>query len=252
MKKDPLEELKKSHTKNAIRERLAKEPKHYYLKDFIYGAIDGTVTTFAVVAGVAGAELSTAVIIILGICNLIADGFSMGVSNFLGSRAEKEMRQRALQEELRHIKIIPEGEKEEIRQIFAAKGFSGKDLEHIVDVVTSDVKLWLNTMMQEELDLPKHVPSPILAAGFTFFAFLLIGFLPLGAFILSYLMPAWDFQPFFWSMIITGFAFFIVGAFKSAFVGKKWFRSGLETLFIGGTAAALAYWIGALLKGITH
>ncbi len=246
----PHEELEASHTVEAISRRLAKGPQHNYLKDFIYGAIDGTVTTFAVVAGVAGASLPMNVLIILAFCNLIADGFSMAVSNFLGTRAEQELRSKAEKEEKAHIALVPEGEKEEVRQIFAAKGFKGEDLEKIVQVITSDVKLWLNTMMQEEYGLPSQTASPLKAASITFFAFLVVGFFPLFSFVVKYIFPGIPLDPFVLSGWITGSAFFIVGTFKSLFVKKKWFISGLETLLVGGLAAGLAYLVGTLLQSI--
>jgi len=246
-----VEKLRLSHTKEAIRKRLKQGPKHSYLKDFIYGAIDGTVTTFAVVAGVAGAQLSHKIVIILGLANVLGDGFSMAVSNFLGTRAEQELKAKAEAEEKMHIALVPEGEKEEVRQIFAAKGFQGEDLNRIVTVITSDVKLWLNTMVQEELGLGATGASPFRAALYTFFAFISIGLFPLLSFILAFFFANLQFDPFRWSMCITGAAFFIIGAFKSRFVSKKWYTSGLETFFVGGCAALLAYIVGVLLKGIS-
>ena len=239
-----------SHTPGAIRRRLQLGVQHSYLKDFIYGAIDGAVTTFAVVAGVVGAELSSKVIIILGLANLFADGFSMAVSNFLGTRAEEQQRQKARREEENHIQEIPEGEREEIRQIFASKGFSGQELEHVVEVITSDRKQWVDTMIQEELGLALSGPSPWKAAGSTFLAFLLVGSLPLVVFIYDivsgYPVP----QPFLWSSVMTAGAFFIVGALKGRFVGQKWYLSGAETFLVGTAAAAIAYGIGVLLKSV--
>lgn len=245
-----IEKLRLSHTKEAIRKRLKKGPTHSYLKDVIYGAIDGTVTTFAVVAGVAGAELPHKIVIILGLANVLADGFSMAVSNFLGTRAEQELRSKAEKEEKMHIALVPEGEREEIRQLFAAKGFQGEDLKRIVSVITSDVKLWLDTMIQEELGLPKEMTSPLRAAVFTFFAFIIIGLLPLGAYIFAYFFPTASFNVFLWSIFITGAAFFSIGALKSPYVDKRWYMSGLETLFVGGCAAAIAYFVGMALKNI--
>ena len=83
-------ELKETHTPRAVAERLAAPASHSYLRDFVYGAIDGAVTTFAVVSGVAGAELSGAIVLVLGMANLVGDGFSMAASNYLGSRAERQ------------------------------------------------------------------------------------------------------------------------------------------------------------------
>ena len=89
-----LNDLRDSHTPEAVAVRLNGGPGHGYLKDFIYGAIDGAVTTFAVVSGVAGAGLPSSVIIILGLANLLADGFSMAVSNYLGTKAELEHKEK--------------------------------------------------------------------------------------------------------------------------------------------------------------
>ncbi|HNU06203.1 MAG TPA: VIT1/CCC1 transporter family protein, partial [Pyrinomonadaceae bacterium] len=82
-----MSDLEHDHTHEAIAARIAAS-NHNYIRDFIYGGVDGAVTTFAVVSGVAGAELATKVVLILGFANLVADGFSMAASNFLGTRAE--------------------------------------------------------------------------------------------------------------------------------------------------------------------
>ena len=111
-------------------------PRVSYLRDWVYGGIDGTVTTFAVVAGVVGAELSTKALLILGAANLIADGFSMAAANYSGTKAEIEEYEQVRRMEERHVDIAPEGEREEIRQIFQAKGFEGEALDSAVDVIT--------------------------------------------------------------------------------------------------------------------
>ena len=84
-----------AHTPEAVRERLLAAPRHSYLRDFVYGSVDGAVTTFAIVSGVAGAGLPGRVVIILGLANVAADGFSMAASNFLGTRAERQLLEQA-------------------------------------------------------------------------------------------------------------------------------------------------------------
>ena len=128
--------LEHSHTRQAIKERIARGPHSNYLRDWIYGGIDGAVTTFAIVAGVAGADLAATVVLVLGFANLLADGFAMAASNYSGTKAEHDDYVRVLNIERKHIAILPDGEREEIRQIFAAKGFSGDDLERIVTVIS--------------------------------------------------------------------------------------------------------------------
>jgi VIT1/CCC1 family predicted Fe2+/Mn2+ transporter len=243
--------LAEDHTPRAVRARLGRKPAPSYLHDFIYGAIDGAVTTFAVVAGVQGAQLDESVVIILGVANLIADGFSMAVSNFLGSRAERQRRERARHEEERHIREVPEGEREEIRQIFAAKGFEGEDLERVVEVITADPELWAETMMSEELGFATTDPNELWAALTTLVAFMTVGFLPLGVFVYEIAGLGEVESAFTWSAVMTGVAFFVVGGLKSRFVDQSWWRSGLETLIIGGLAAGLAYAAGALLQGVS-
>lgn len=244
------QDLKSMHTREAIRTRLQAGPEQTYLRDFIYGAIDGTVTTFAIVAGVAGAALSTGIVLILGLANLIGDGFSMAVSNFLGTRAMQQLREEAWKMEEEHIEKIPEGEKEEVRQIFAAKGFQGKDLERAVEIITADRQRWINMMLTEELGMPIETPSAWRAAAVTFLAFIAVGAIPLVPYLYKLAFPASTLPLFFSSSVITGAAFFIVGALKSRFVGQNWFAAGLETLIAGGGAAAIAYLIGALLKDL--
>ncbi len=245
-----IEDLRAEHTQAAIHKRLDGATSHSYLRDFVYGGIDGAVTTFAVVSGVAGAGLSSGVVIVLGLANLVGDGFSMAASNYLGSKADLQLLQQARHQEEQHIEKFPEGEREEIRQIMAAKGFQDEALETAVETITADKTLWVETMLREELGLSLDRPNPVRAALVTFAAFVAIGALPLLSFIFDYFMRPADTRPFLFSTLLTGVAFFCVGAVKSRFVADRWYWSGLETLSIGGIAAALAYGVGLLLSGM--
>ena len=246
-KKLSLEAL---HTAEAIEARLEASPEHQYLGDFIYGAIDGAVTTFAVVAGVAGAKLSSTIVIILGLANLIGDGFSMAVGNYLGTKADKELVEKARKTEAHHIETIPEGEREEVRQIFSKKGFEGEELEKIVDTITADTKQWIDTMIQEEYGLSLESPSALKAASSTFIAFIIAGAIPLIPFLYEFLNSQALSNPFFWSSFLTGLTFLLVGILKSSIIEQHWLRGGLETLIVGGSAAGLAYAVGMLLRGM--
>src|SRR5688572_10784944 len=114
--------LEHAHSRDEIRRRLSARPKESYLRDWVYGGIDGAVTTFAVAAGVAGANLPSKVVLILGFANLLADGFSMAVANYSGTKTEREQYERLAAIERKHIAVDPDGEREEIRQIFGKKG----------------------------------------------------------------------------------------------------------------------------------
>ena len=238
------------HSPGAIRERLARPQRQNHLRDFIYGGINGAVTTFAVVAGIAGAGLSATVVIILGVANLIADGFSMAVSNFAATRAEMQQRALARVEEESQILQIPEGEREEIRQIFSLKGFTGEHLDRVVEVITDNPRVWVDTMMLEERGYGPAREEPLRAAGATFLAFVVVSFIPLFAAILDTVFPSAIEQPFLLSSLMTGVAFFVVGALKSTFVGQRWWLSGAETLVMGGSAAGIAYVIGTILGNV--
>jgi len=245
-----LEHFKAHHHPRLIAKRLADGPESVFIKDFVYGAVDGAITTFAIVAGVAGAGLSAGIIIILGFANLLADGFSMAVSNYLGTRAENQHRINVRQMELDEIEQFPEGEKEEVRQIFARKGFKGKLLEDAVEVITADREKWIDTMVQEEHGLSLQDHDAFKAGLATFVAFCLVGFVPLITYVANWIFPGTIANPFFWSILLTGIAFFWVGAVKGQFVSQHWLLSGLETVGVGGIAAGMAYGVGVLLKGI--
>lgn len=233
------------HRPEGIRARLNRRKPHDYLGDAVLGALDGCVTTFAVVAGATGGALAPVVVIILGFANLIADGFSMAVGNYHATKSHNEHVDKIRRQEDRHIEEIPDGEREEIRQIFADKGFEGDTLERVVDTITSSRKVWVDTMLTEEYGLSLDGPDPIKAAWVTFLAFLVAGFVPLIPYLLPTLEPATMFKA---SCIVTAAAFFGIGWLKARQLEQPQFRGAMQTLLTGGGAAILAYIAGHLLR----
>ncbi|MEZ4599519.1 MAG: VIT1/CCC1 transporter family protein [Syntrophotaleaceae bacterium] len=239
------DKLKQEHHPEQIRERLENNEPHSHLGDAVLGAVDGAVTTFAVVAGAYGAGFDKTVVVVLGFANLLADGFSMAVSNYLGTKSERHRVEKASRTEEKHIDHVPDGEREEVRQIFAGKGFEGETLESVVNTITTDRKLWVETMLTEELGLPLEQPKPYKCALATFGAFLVVGLVPLLPFVLPSAFPR---RMFLVSSIATGVAFFAVGVIKGWVTDRPWLRSGLETLLTGGAAATLAFMAGYWLR----
>lgn len=239
-----MSSLEHDHSSSAIAERLSKERKPNYVRDWVYGGIDGAVTTFAIVAGVVGAEMSSGVILVLGLANLVADGISMAASNYSGTQSEVDDLARLREIEKKHIALVPEGEREELRQILAAKGLRGKALQEAVTTMSSDETIWVDTMIAEEYGVSTVLRNPLLSALSTFVSFFICGAVPLLPFVLG--LPS----AFLSAIILTSLVFFTIGSLKSMWSLAPWWRSGLETLAIGLFAAGAAYIIGDALKGI--
>jgi len=217
----------------------------WHFDDFIYGSIDGAVTTFAIVAGVVGASLSPGIILILGFANLFADGFSMAAANYQASKARNEYIEMKRKQEEWEIDNLEEQEKEEIRDIYSKKGFKDELLEEVVRIITSRRKVWVDTMMKEELGLIEDEKRPLDSSLSTFIGFNVIGIIPLIPFMIFIVLglePNSD--AFIYSTIFVVSAFFIVGVIKGKIVRKSKFRSGFYTIIIGGVAATVAYLIG--------
>ena len=234
--------LDHDHTPAAIAQRLARTLRPSYLRDWVYGGIDGAVTTFAIVTGVVGANLSVRVIIILGVANLIADGFSMAASNYVGTKTEHDDFERIMAGELDHIDQVPDGEREEVRQLLAGWGLEGHALEEATRSITSDPKRWVAFMMQEEHGMTPMLRSPLKAAASTFAAFALCGLIPLLPFFFN------TQGAFEQSVVATGIAFAVIGAIKSRWSLKPIWQSVLETVAIGAAAAIAAYFVGDFLE----
>lgn len=242
---DTQSRLVQEHHRDAISRRLGNPGRSQLISAGVLGGIDGCVTTFAVVAGSFGAGFSTTVALVLGFANLLADGFSMAVSNHEAMSAQQDLVESVRQMEREHIRKVPEGEREEIRQIFAAKGFESPVLETIVDTISQNETLWVETMLREEHGLQETHDSPVQAALTTFVAFVTVGTMPL----LPLLLPVLSaLQQFLLSTVIAGCMFFAIGSLKSLVLGQPVIRAGIRTLLTGGMAALLALLAGYLLR----
>lgn len=219
-----------------------------FVSEFVYGGIDGAVTTFAVVAGATGGQLNHTVVIILGLANLLADGFSMAVGNYFATRAEEHHYDRHRQVEAWEVREMPAEERAEIREIFRQKGFEGELLEQVVDTIAQDTDVWIDTMMKDELGMLPSGKSPWQTALATFVSFNIVGIIPLLAFLVlpAAEMPAAE---LFWiSCGATAVALAFVGGAKTLVTAQRWYRGVAETLLLGGFAAFLAYYAGVVLE----
>jgi VIT1/CCC1 family predicted Fe2+/Mn2+ transporter len=221
-----------------------------YLKEIVYGGNDGIVTTFAVVAGFAGAQANVAsqlpilTVLLFGFANLFADGVSMALGNMLSIRSEQDVYRTEKNKESYEIVHNTELERLESIEILRKKGFSQKQAEDLIAIYMTNDAYWVDFMMNQELELPNpEGDNPVLMALATFFSFIVFGFIPL--------IPYVFFKGstlFLMSACTTGAALALLGVLRWK-VGKQGFiRSVGETLFLGGAAATVAYFVGTMFK----
>ena len=220
-----------------------------YIKSFVYGGLDGTITTFAVVAGVAGASLSSNVILILGFANLIADGIAMAFGDILSTRAEQQYQAAERAREEWELENYPEGEKRELKELYVEKGLSEEDSDTLVEILAKYPDFMVDAMMADELGIMEDDESPILNGLVTFGSFVVFGFVPLLVFVVQRFVE-WDIDSMFWACVLTGLTLFGLGVTKGKFSSVKWWKSGAEMLFLGGLAAVAAFYIGKALESL--
>ncbi|HSJ68169.1 MAG TPA: VIT1/CCC1 transporter family protein [Anditalea sp.] len=223
----------------------------HYLREFVYGGIDGAVTTFAVVAGAVGANLDPAIIIILGFANLLADGFSMSVGAYLSAKSDQENFDKHKAVEYWEVDNLPEKERQEIEEIYASKGFEGELLQKVVDVITADRDRWVDEMMKDELQMMEETKSPFKIGLATLISFIMVGFIPLMIYVYDYFRET-AFDVFLWTSIFTGLAFAAVGWMKSYVNQTNVYKSVGETLALGLLAALVAYFVGDFLESLIN
>lgn len=212
------------------------------VRDVMLGLNDGLVASFAVTSGVAGAFTLPAVVVMAGMSEMLGGAVSMGLAAFASARAQYEFYQSEAQREKDEIARWPDHEREEIRGIYRAKGFSGSLLDQIVGHITADPSRWRGVMMREELGFGADIAEPPLRSGLTVGISYLIG---AGVPVIPYLFAPPS-SGIIASAIATIIVLFIVGAAKTAITSRSWWRSGLESMAIGVAAAAVAFGAGKL------
>ena len=227
-------------------------PSSRYIGNIVYGGLDGIVTTFAVVSGVTGAELSAGIVLIMGLANLLADGFSMATGAYLSAKSEREYYDREWQRELWQIKHRPDYERQALYDGYLQQGYTETEARQMVITHARHPSAWAKVMMIEELGLLTDDRNPLLSALLTFCAFLAAGSVPLLVYMLELFLPIAPAVAFVVSLALSGVALFVLGAAKVLVTERNALRSGMEMLLIGGLAAGVAYLVGALLKGIGH
>lgn len=218
-----------------------------FLPEFVYGGIDGSITTFAVVAGAVGAGLDNSIIIILGFANLLADGLSMSIGAYLSAKSSLENFHKHQAIEYWEVENSPELEEQEIRDIYQKKGFKDPLLEQVVQVITADKDRWVAEMMKDELEMIKDDRSPFKIGLVTYISFILIGLIPLFTYVYQ-LIFEFNGDPFWATCLLTFLAFLLIGWLKSYITQSNRWKSILETVLLGAIAAAVAYSVGGWLE----
>jgi VIT1/CCC1 family predicted Fe2+/Mn2+ transporter len=211
------------------------------IRDATLGANDGLVSVLTIIAGAAGATTGRAVLL-AGVAALVGGAISMGIGGYVSAKAYRAYFRKELEREMREMRDVPEIEREEIREVYRARGFEGELLETVVRTITSDPKVWLRVMMQEELGLSQGFGEPLGAALTVSISFLLGGAVPVIPFIFGSGVGVLAI-----SFLLTAIALIAAGTVRTRFTGEPPVRAGAELVAMAAVGVGVAYGIGRLL-----
>ena len=216
------------------------------IRDFVFGFGDGINTSLGIAAGVGGADVSSNIIILAALVGMFTGAKAMAVQNYLAVKAQRELLKSEIAREEWEMENKADIERQEIEEIYKAKGFEGKDLEMIVNKITSNKKVWLDTMLTEELKLNVDIVGNPLKSAFRMFgAFLIGGILPIIPFFFSH-----GYVPIVIAVGISLLTSFAVGAVKSRLAKTNIIKGGLEMAGLGTGIALVGFGIGKELSNI--
>lgn len=218
-----------------------------FLKEIVYGGNDGIVTTFAIVAGFAGAgaEGAAAVggvaVLLFGLANLFADATAMGLGAFLSVRSEQDVYKATREKELYEIEHNPEMERQETMEILQEKGIGAEDARTITDILERHPEFMADFMMQYEIGMADPTDdNPAMNGLATFLAFILFGAAP----ILPYFFATPSMETFYASLVLSILALIALGMIRWKVTNETMTRCVGETLLVGGLCGIVAYGVG--------
>ena len=217
-----------------------------WLRDVILGGQDGLVNILGIILGVIAGGGSDTVLLAAGFAAAITESISMGAVGYTSSVSERDYYEAEKAREISEIATMPDAEQQEVREIYAAKGFSGKLLEDVVDTITTNRETWLATMMDEELHLQPIQNADILRTAVVITVATLVGHLiPLVPFVLLPRAPA-----LVLAIALSALALFGVGVYSAVTLVGDWRQSGLRMIAIGLGAAGIGFLIGRLFNAV--
>lgn len=216
------------------------------LRDVILGGQDGLVNILGIILGVIAADGSTAVLLAAGFAAAITESISMGAVGYTSAVAQRDYVRAEQERESSEIDTIPEMERQEVRDIYAAKGFAGELLDRVVETITARRDVWLATMMDEELHLSSVQTSDILRSAAVITVATLIGhMIPL----LPFLVLARS-SALVLSIALSAIVLFGVGVYSAKTLVGDWRKSGLQMMVIGLGAAGIGFVVGRLFQTV--
>jgi VIT1/CCC1 family predicted Fe2+/Mn2+ transporter len=222
-----------------------------YIRDMVFGFGDGVNTSLGIVAGVGGAIIAADVVILAALIGMFTGAKAMAVQNYLAVKSQREILESEIKREEYEMQTIPEKEKEEIEEIYRAKGFEGEELKRIVTKITSDKDVWLKTMLTEELGLNLEIlGNPLKGALVMFGSFLVGGILPITPYFAVKAGLFSSIAAIVIAIAISVTSSFFVGALKGRMAKKSWIKGGIEMAGLGTGIALVGYGIGSELANV--